>query len=99
MYVANNWETLFSARLGTKHKVYPTYDPQEAEVVVRQGATDEGDGGTYGECYLVFKVTDSDGNERFFKKTGYETSYGDDERVWDGEVIEVFPKTKVVYEL
>ena len=90
MYVANNWEALFRSARGIKHTVYPTNDPYEAEVVVRQEATDEGDGGTYGEVYLVFKVTDNDGKDRFFKKTGYETSYGDDERVWDGEVVEVF---------
>ncbi len=61
----------------------------DAEVVAKGGPT----GYDY-EVWFVIKVTDLDENERFFRKTGYHSSYeGYD---WDGGFSEVFPKQKTV---
>lgn len=95
MYAANSWDDLWD---NGKTQVSPLIDTSVAVLVSKTererdsyGDYNEGDG----EIYMVFQVGD-----RFFRKEGYQSSYGDD-RSWDGAVVEVFPRefTSVVYEV
>lgn len=57
------------------------------------------DGETGGEgsaeyIWQVWSVKDAEGNEQFFRKTGYYMSY--DGSTWDGDLIEVVPFEKTV---
>jgi hypothetical protein len=65
----------------------------DADLVAKGGPT-----GLDYEKWLVVRVTDMDGTERFFKKIGYYSSY--EGTSWDGSFHEVFPqqKTVTVYE-
>lgn len=93
MYVANDWDKLFQGGVGTTHKVVPVATGTDAVILEVHGRPKD----QYGEamqgdeeCYIIFQVGD-----RFFKKTGYEDSY-DEERTWNGPVVEVFGTTKTV---
>lgn len=94
MYLSNNWNDMFDSGAGSKHKVVPSNVSDEAEVLEVKGRYRD----PYGEalqgdeeCYIIFRV-----GERFFKKTGWESSYGDEDRHWDGPVTEVFGSTKTI---
>jgi hypothetical protein len=57
------------------------------------------DGETGGEgsgeyIWQVWSVTDAEGNEQFFRKTGYYMSY--EGSTWDGDLTEVVPFEKTV---
>lgn len=89
MYVANDWDNLFEGR---NIKVSPVEESRTAEFVEAKGRETDSYGEYYqgdDEIYVIFKVGD-----RYFKKFGYQSSYGG--RTWDGGVIEVFPETKTV---
>lgn len=88
MFVSNEWDRLFQ---GNNIKVTPEYDSTTAEFVEAKHREKDHYGDYIqdeGEIHVIFKVGD-----RYFKKTGYQSSYGDD-RDWDGYVTEVFPQTK-----
>lgn len=93
MYTAKNayvWENLAAGR---PVEVFPVAtEPVTAEFV--QFKDREKD--HYGdylqddrEMFVIFKVGD-----RYFKKYGDKSSYGDE--AWDGECVEVFPTTKTI---
>ena len=94
MYLSDNWNQMFEEGAGSKHEVVPVTTGNEAEVLEVSGRPRDKYGEAYqddDECYIIFRVGD-----RFFKKTGYESSYGDEERSWNGPVTEVFGETKTV---
>lgn len=93
MYVSNNWDRLYEAGAGTVHKVAPVDQSLNATILEVRSRPKDPEGEAYqydDECYIIFQVGD-----RFFKKTGTESSY-DEERYWDGPVVEVFGTTKTV---
>lgn len=95
MYASNEWDRLDYRPAGTKFKVNELGPVVEAELVeFSHREKDRWNEPIQGEdeCHIIFKVGD-----RYFKKTGYESSY-DEVISWNGEVIEVFPETKTVYE-
>ncbi|WP_431941645.1 hypothetical protein [Nocardia grenadensis] len=55
---------------------------------------DEADAGDGQDTDMIFRVTDSDGNDRLFQKVGYYSSYGGFE--WDGRFFEVEPYEETV---
>lgn len=90
MYSSTAWSRLAGGR---SVKVSPLGDPVDAEFVQ---FIDRKVDPQYGEYYqddremsVIFKVGD-----RYFKKFGEKSSYGDES--WDGEVVEVFPTTKTI---
>lgn len=96
MYTSDNWDRLFEYDKGT---VVPTSVKLDA-IVVDKGNRPTDHYGEYmqgeDECWMIFKVIEPSGKERFFKKTGTQSSYGD-ERDWSwGTTTEVFPKTKTI---
>lgn len=95
MYVAQDWSELDYAKPGKKFKVSELGPEVDAELVERADRPKD----HYGEpiqgedeAYLIFKVGD-----RYFKKSGYQNSYGD-ETTWNGRVTEVFAEEKTVLE-
>lgn len=93
MYVSNDWDELFDGGVGSTHKVTPLSTTVDCEVLEiharprdRWGEAEQGED----ECYIIFRVGD-----RFFKKTGFESSY-DEDRSWNGDVTEVFGSTKTI---
>lgn len=94
MYVANDWDKMFDAGVGSTHNVSPLSNTVQAKVVEVHSRNRDPYGEAYqddDEPYIIFEV---DG--RFFKKTGYESSYSEDDRSWEGDVTEVFGTTKTV---
>lgn len=93
MYEAD-WNAAYYKGVGTTIDIRPVAvvadEATVVEVVNREsdsfGEYYEGDG----EISLVFRVGD-----RYFRKTGYQSSYGED-RSWDGEIVEVFPETRTI---
>lgn len=95
MYTSDNWDYLFERGSGT---VVPTSVKLDAVVVEKEDRPRDHYGDYMqdeNECWMIFKVVEN-GKERFFKKTGTQSSYGD-ERDWSwGTTTEVFPKTKTI---
>lgn len=89
MFSSTDWDKIYN---GSDGKVMPFSDAKPAKHVYSK--TRETDSyGDYiegeGEIFLVFEV---DG--KFYKKFGYQSSYGG--REWDGGVVEVQPVTKTI---
>lgn len=89
MFTSDGWDKLYA---GVSAEVVPTSGGVMAKPVhVHNRPTDsfgeyfEGEG----EIFVIFKVGD-----KYYRKNGYESSYGD--RTWDGDVVEVHPKTKTI---
>lgn len=89
MYTSSKWDSLFE---GSSVQVQPLANGTDAEYVDSKGRETD----SYGdyiegdtEIWVIFKV-----GERYFKKFGYQSSYGG--REWDGGCVEVFPETKTI---
>ena len=90
MYASNNWDHLSAGR---SIQVAPLNETVQAEYVSFKDRDKDSYGDYYqgdDTVYVIFKVGD-----RFFKKIGYKSSYSE-QMTWDGECIEVFPKTKTI---
>jgi hypothetical protein len=100
MFVSEFWNDMFKAGPGeAKFEVVDSYgDVYEATVIdVHRRARDPWGEAFQGEeeCYIIFQTDDG----RFFKKTGYESSYDENDIDWDDEyyvVREVFGEVKTV---
>lgn len=90
MFASDNWDDLWD---DGSTWVVPAGDQTEAVLVFKK-EREKDHYGEYiqdeGEVYMIFEV-----NGRYFKKTGYQSSYGYD-RVWDGPVTEVHKVTKTI---
>lgn len=90
MFVSSNWDILFN---GSSAEVSSLSEKLEAKFVAnknreRDSFGDYEEGGNT-EIWVIFEV-----NGKYYKKFGYQSSYGG--REWDGGVVEVTPTTKTI---
>lgn len=88
MYISDNWDTLYSGR--DTNVAMPT---QTAKFVEKTERATDSYGNYFADDSSIYVIFEVDG--RFFRKQGYQSSYNN-ERTWEGPVVEVFPKTKTV---
>jgi len=63
-------------------------------VTIERADFDTGREGHAEDIHMVFKTTDRQGNEQYWRKTGYYASYDGDN--WDGDFREVRPVERLV---
>lgn len=91
MFASSDWDDLYEGRHG---EVAPLANTKVAKPVESKGREVDSYGEYLqgeGEIYVIFEV---DG--KYYKKFGYQSSYGYDERTWDGAVVEVQKIVKTV---
>ena len=91
-----DWDELYEGGVGSQHLVelYTESTPIEVMDVTIPEVDSYGYSYEEGGISLVFKNLNT---EKFYKKSGYQSSYSD-VRHWDGALVEVFPKTRIVYD-